>query len=92
MTTKRKPSAAAKKKAAQKKKPAAKSAAKKAPAEAMKYGVDDLAKALGIKPASVRVRLRNAGVEKAGKSYGWNSQKDLDAVVKQLKVDDKEAA
>jgi len=89
-----KPKPAAKK-VAKKKAPAkAKAAAKaKAPAaEAMKYGVDDLAAALGIKPASARVRLRNAGIEKAGKSYGWNSQKDLDAVVKSLKADDKEAA
>lgn len=77
------------------KKPAAKKAPAKKPAEkkevpAMKYGVDDLAKALDIKPASARVRLRNAGVAKAGKSYGWNSQKDLEAVVKQLSA--KEAA
>ncbi len=75
-----------KKKAAAKSKK--KAVAKKAPAEKMKYGVDDLAKALDIKAASARVRLRNAGVEKAGKSYGWNSQKDLDAVVKQLSVKD----
>ena len=62
----------------------------KAPAETMKYGVSDLAKSLGIKSASARVRLRNAGIAKAGKSYGWNSQKDLEAVVKQLSK--KEAA
>lgn len=74
------------------KKAAPKKAPTKAPVEAMKYGVDDVAAALGIKPASVRVRLRNANVAKAGKSYGWNSQKDLDAVVKQLKSEEKEAA
>jgi hypothetical protein len=79
-----------KRKAAPKK--AAVKAEKKAPAESFKFGVSDLANALGIKPASARVRLRNAGIDKAGKSYGWNSQKDLDAVVKQLKSSDKEAA
>ena len=67
-----------------------KKAAKPA-AEKMKFGVDDLAKSLGIKSASARVRLRNAGVAKAGKSYGWNSQKDLDSVAKQLKTEKKAA-
>lgn len=45
----------------------------------------ELADALGIEPTSVRVKLRNAEIEKAGRSYGWNTQKDFDAVVKQLK-------
>lgn len=53
-------------------------------AEEFKYGVDDLAKALDIQPASARVALRNHGIEKAGKSYGWNSQKEMDEVVKKL--------
>jgi hypothetical protein len=52
-----------------------------------KFGVAELAEALGIEPASVRVQLRNRKVEKAGKSYGWNTQKDFDAVVKSLKAD-----
>lgn len=77
--------------------PAAKSATKAE--ETMPFGVTELAEALGIKEASARVRLRDAGVEKAGKSYGWPSQKAFDAVVKQLKAgsapaanDDKPAA
>ena len=83
----------AKAKAKAKAAPKAKAAAKaKAPVEQMKYGVAEIANALSIKAASARVRLRNAGVAKSGKSYGWNSQKDLDAVVKQLKSEDKEAA
>lgn len=45
----------------------------------------ELAEALGIEPTSVRVKLRNAEIDKAGRSYGWNTQKDFDAVVKQLK-------
>lgn len=59
-----------------------------AASEDMKYGVNELAKELGIKPASVRIKLRTAGVDKAGKSYGWNTKKEFDAVVKQLKSDD----
>jgi hypothetical protein len=51
-----------------------------------KYGVKDLAAALGIKETSVRVKLRNAEVPKAGKSYGWNSKKELEEVAKQLQA------
>lgn len=31
------------------------------------------------------MKLRNAEIEKSGRSYGWNTQKEFDAVVKQLK-------
>ena len=86
----KKPSPKAKAAAAKRAKKGSKKTAK-APAEKMKFGVDDLATALGIKPASARVRLRNANVAKAGKSYGWNSQKDLDSVAKQLKTEKKAA-
>ena len=54
-----------------------------------KYGVADIAEALDIKPASVRVQLRNKGVEKAGKSYGWNSKSELKEVIDQLKTSTK---
>lgn len=50
-----------------------------------KYGVNDLAEALEIKPASVRVRLRNAEIEKAGKQYGWNSKKEFMKVLEEIK-------
>lgn len=50
-----------------------------------KYGVDDVAKELGIKSASARIRLRQASTKKAGKSYGWNSRSDFEGVVKSLK-------
>jgi hypothetical protein len=59
---------------------------KKEAAPEFKFGVSDLAEALGIEPASVRVQLRNHKVEKAGKSYGWNTQKELDEVAKTLKA------
>lgn len=32
------------------------------------------------------MKLRNAGIEKSGRSYSWPNQKALDAVVKQLKA------
>lgn len=65
---------------------------KAASAPEFKYGVSDLAEVLGIKPASVRVGLRKAGIEKAGRSYGWNTKADLNAVADQLKKDSKESA
>ena len=67
-------------------KTSAKSEAKAAASE-FKYGVNDLAKILGHSdPASTRVALRKHGIEKAGKSYGWNSKDDLEAVAKKIKA------
>ena len=60
---------------------------KPAAAPKPKYGVAELAKELGIKDASARVRLRNAEIPKTGKSYGWDSEKAMKAVAKQLKSD-----
>jgi hypothetical protein len=62
--------------------------AEKAAEREFKFGVEDIAERLDIKPASVRVQLRNKGIEKAGKSYGWNSKADLDEVIAQLKAKD----
>ncbi len=58
--------------------------ARKAEEEKCDYGVPELAEELDIKEASVRIRLRNAEVPKAGKSYGWKTQKEFEAIVKQL--------
>lgn len=57
-----------------------------------KYGVGDLAEMLGIAPASVRVHLRNNGIEKSGRSYGWNTKGDLEAVAKQIRPQPKTKA
>lgn len=59
-----------------------------AKATEFKFGVEDIAEELGIKPASVRVQLRNKGIEKAGKSYGWNTKAELKEVISQLKSSD----
>jgi hypothetical protein len=58
----------------------------KAAEREFKYGVEDIAEELGIKPASVRVQLRNKGIEKAGKAYGWNSKSELKEVIEQIKA------
>lgn len=57
----------------------------KAEEREFKFGVEDIAEQLGIKPASVRVQLRNKGIDKAGKSYGWNSKSDLNEVIDQIR-------
>lgn len=59
-------------------------------AQEFKYGVQDIADKLGIKPASVRVQLRNKGIEKAGKSYGWDTKSELNEVIDQLKTSTKD--
>lgn len=64
-------------------KPAAKAAPKKEE-PSFKYGIEDVAKALDVKPASARVQLRAKGIKKAGKSYGWNSKSEVEEVVKKL--------
>lgn len=63
--------------------------ADKAEAKEHKFGVTDLAEKLGIKEASVRVQLRNKGIEKDGKSYGWDTKAELQDVVDQLKASTK---
>lgn len=53
-----------------------------------KYGVEDLAKALGVGAQQVRVKLRKNEVEKNDDGvYGWNSQNDFKSVLKDLEGD-----
>lgn len=65
----------------------------KAPAaantETFKYGVADVADALNVNEATARMKLRNAGIEKAGRSYGWDKQTDLKDVIAKLKSGEK---
>jgi hypothetical protein len=54
---------------------------------AFKFGVEDLADVMGIEPASVRIKLRNAGVKKAnGNAYGWKTKDELKALADKLKT------
>ena len=52
----------------------------------------ELAKELGILDSSVRVALRNKGIKKNGRSYGWDSKEDMLKVAAKLTPDDKPAA
>lgn len=73
----------AKAKAETKEKPAKE---EKEAAPSFKYGVPYIAEVLEIAPASVRVKLRNNSVPKAGKSYGWNTKADVQEVIDQIKA------
>lgn len=56
-------------------------------AKEMKFGIEDLADKLNIEPASVRIKLRNAGIKKAATGrYGWETKDDLAAVAEKLKA------
>lgn len=63
--------------------PSAKKPANKTPE--LKYGVSDLAVTLKLSDRAVRDRLRKAGVEKVGQTYGWTSKAAMSAIVKQLR-------
>lgn len=50
--------------------------------EAPAFGVSHAAKAAGIGAAALRVKFRKAGIKKYGKTYGWDSQKAMQADLK----------
>lgn len=54
--------------------------------EDFKFGVGELADYLGLEDASVRIKLRNAGVKKASTGrYGWKTKDEMKAVGDKLK-------
>lgn len=53
--------------------------------KASPYTVAMLAADLGIEPASARVALRNAGIEKSGKKYEWSTKTEYQKVLSALK-------
>jgi len=57
---------------------------KAAPAESHEYGVDYLADKTGLLPATIRRHLRDQGVAKDGKVYGWSKKSEVDAIVKKI--------
>jgi SNF2 family DNA or RNA helicase len=64
--------------------------ADKAPkTDAPKYGIAELAEALGVGPASARVKLRSAKIAKVGGRYGWNTKAEMNEVVDKIKSKEK---
>lgn len=51
-----------------------------------KYGIADLAEKTGLEAHVVRMKLRQAGVEKNEEDgkYGWDTEKELKAVIAQV--------
>ena len=50
-----------------------------------KFGIAELEGATGLKPASIRVALRESTFKKADRVWGWNTKGEFDEVVKYLK-------
>lgn len=70
------------KKAAAKKAAPAKTAKEKA-----KFGVAELAKAMGVEAATARIALRKNGIKKTpGGHYGWESKEELSSLAEKLKT------
>lgn len=57
--------------------------------EMPEFGIQKVAKALGVDERTVRVKLRNAGIEKTGRTYDFKNQAGVDKVVKQLSKKEK---
>ncbi len=49
------------------------------------FGVDELAKELGITPAIARQKLRTANIKKDGRTYDFGSKKGVTEVAAKLK-------
>lgn len=54
-----------------------------------KYGVPELATALEMEPTSVRVKLRQLGIPKNGKVYGWDTKDAMGEVIAKIKASKK---
>lgn len=67
------------------KKAATKTAAKKAGADDKpKLGINELAKVMKLEPETVRKRLRDSGMKKTGKAWGWKNKAELETVAKKI--------
>lgn len=64
---------------------AKKTKTKETTTEDLPYDVAYLAEELDIDPFTVRVKLRKAGIEKAGRKYGWKTKKAADEVLETLR-------
>lgn len=48
------------------------------------FGVADLAKSMGLKEGTVRLKLRGAKVKRTGRGYAWKSMPEVTAMAKKL--------
>jgi hypothetical protein len=49
-----------------------------------KYGIEDFAKMIGVLPSTARLKLRNAGIKKTGRSYTWPSKGAMEVTAEKL--------
>jgi ERCC4-related helicase len=68
------------------KKAAPKAAKKAAPEKRDGVGIEYIADKLDISESAARLRLRNAEIDKDGRSYWWDTKTKADAVVKKLEA------
>ena len=47
-------------------------------------GIGDLAKVMKLEPETVRKRLRDSGMKKSGKAWGWKNKAELETVAKKI--------
>jgi len=59
-------------------------------ADAPKYSINDLSEKLNLTPASTRIKLRKAGIEKVGGRYGWETKAELNEVADTLNAQKEE--
>ena len=52
----------------------------------MPFGISQAAEELGITETHARVKMRNAKIKKAGKSYQWPSKAAMQADLKRVKA------
>lgn len=61
-------------------------AKKAAPTVATALGVDDLAKEMDITPQTARLKLRNAGIKRTGRSYTWKNKTEMARDIKKMEA------
>jgi len=49
-----------------------------------KFGVEALAKSMGLKEGTVRIKLRKAKVRRTGRAYKWGSSSEVNALARKI--------
>lgn len=59
------------------------------PVEKEKFYIADLAKEMGVEPATARIALRKKGVKKAGREYTWDTRTQVKELAAKLRSSEK---
>lgn len=52
--------------------------------ETRKFGVNELARMMKLEPPTVRIKLRQSKIKRAGRGYSWNSEAEMKGIAKKL--------